>query len=346
MGRRTKTIFRLLIAVTLILFGMQLELPYFYTKPGSAIDLAPIIEVENGYRTEQGHLMMTTVSIDRTNVWDYLYAKVNSDIDLVKQEQVKAHGETDEEYFKRQRDNMVASQQKAIVVAFRKAGVPIDIEEQGAIIRFFIEGMPAEKVLKSGDRITAIEDKAIRTSDQVIQAFKGKKSGDIVPMTVIRDKETLHVEVEVVPFPEQYQTTPGEVRVGIGILSPETKLEIKTSKEVKFHTQDIGGPSAGLMFTLEMINQLTPEDITKGHKIAGTGTMDLDGKVGPIGGARHKVVAAAEEGAEIFFAPNSGSPISNYEEALQSATKKGLKIKVVPVSTIDDALDYLSQLPR
>lgn len=341
MKKRTKLAFQALVLVTLISVGSWIELPYFYQTPGSAIELAPIVSVAGGYHEEKGALMMTTVSLNRTNVWEYLYANVNPQMELLEVKQVKAHNETDEQYFQRQKVNMVRSQQKAIKVAFEKAHIPIQIKEEGAMVQFFIAGMTAEKVLEPGDTIIAVDQQPIYTSEALTKTLNAKKAGEKANLTVMRDTKTLELDIELVLFPEQYQTT-GEKRAGIGILSPETKLTITPSKEVTFSTEDIGGPSAGLMFTLELINQLTEQDITNGRRIAGTGTMELDGSVGPIGGAKHKVIAADRAGAQVFFAPDDGTPTSNYQEALKSATDKGLKIEVVPITSIQDALDYLN----
>ncbi|MDN5312485.1 MAG: Lon-like protease, partial [Thermoanaerobacteraceae bacterium] len=106
---------------------------------------------------------------------------------------------------------------------------------------------------------------------------------------------------------------------------------------IKIDTGEIGGPSAGSMFALEILNQLSPEDLTKGKKIAGTGTISLNGDIGEIGGIQQKVVAAHRDGAEIFFAPEK-----NAKDAMEAAKKLG--IKVVSVKKLDDILDYLSKL--
>ena len=142
-------------------------------------------------------------------------------------------------------------------------------------------------------------------------------------------------------------------RAGLGVQFEEDK-KLTTDPEVEFLTSNIGGPSAGLMFTLEIMNQLMDEDLTKGYNIAGTGEMLEDGTVGRIGGADFKVIAAARKGVEIFFAPDddlpeevrSGKPgiTTNYEEAVKMAEKIGTKMKIVPVRTVDDALDYLASL--
>ena len=144
-----------------------------------------------------------------------------------------------------------------------------------------------------------------------------------------------------------------EGRVGIGITYSESK-SIKTDPKVTVKTEDIGGPSAGLMFTLELLNQLIDEDITKGYQIAGTGEMLEDGTVGRIGGIEKKVVSADKEGIDIFFAPDdtiteamleyNPSITSNYEVAVQTAAAIDSDMKIVPVKTIDDALNYLNNL--
>ncbi|HBI05097.1 MAG TPA: peptidase, partial [Paenibacillaceae bacterium] len=113
--------------------------------------------------------------------------------------------------------------------------------------------------------------------------------------------------------------------------------------------EKIGGPSAGLMFTLEIMNQVSKTDLTKGYRIAGTGEMLPDGTVGRIGGIEHKIIAAAEEGVDIFFAPNDHLPLgvknrTNYEEAVETAKKINTNMKIVPVSTVDDAIKYLETL--
>ena len=122
---------------------------------------------------------------------------------------------------------------------------------------------------------------------------------------------------------------------------------------IDFSTEGVGGPSAGLMFTLDIYDQLVGTDLRKGRIIAGTGTIEADGSVGDIGGAGLKVVSAAESGAEIFFVPNN--PVdeatlkanpdaqTNYQEALAAAKKIGTKMKIVPVTTAQEAIDYLKK---
>ena len=133
-------------------------------------------------------------------------------------------------------------------------------------------------------------------------------------------------------------------RVGIGV-SLFTDRHVKVSPSVKVDIENIGGPSAGLMMSLEIYNQLTKEDETHGYAIAGTGTIDADGTVGPIGGIDQKVVAADKAGKDIFFAPNDkGDPNSDYKNAVKTAKDIKSDMKIVPVDTMQDALNYLNKL--
>ena len=148
---------------------------------------------------------------------------------------------------------------------------------------------------------------------------------------------------------------PTDKKAGIGIgLTDHT--EIDSSIPVSIEAGDIGGPSAGLMFTLQTYEQLSHKDLRKGHEIAGTGTMNSQGIVGRIGGIDKKVVTASENGAEIFFAPDDEITSemkkvepkikSNYQEAQEAAKKIGTKMKIVPVKTVQDALNYLEKLKQ
>ncbi|WVE35935.1 S16 family serine protease, partial [Priestia megaterium] len=133
-------------------------------------------------------------------------------------------------------------------------------------------------------------------------------------------------------------------RVGLGI-ALETNQELEVKPGIHIDTEKIGGPSAGLMFSLEIYNQLVKEDMTKGHRVAGTGTINDKGEVGPIGGISQKIVAADKEGAEIFFAPNEkGAAGSNYREAVKTAKKINSDMKIVPVDSFSDAVTYLEKL--
>ncbi len=129
---------------------------------------------------------------------------------------------------------------------------------------------------------------------------------------------------------------------------PVTDREVTFEPETNIEAGAIGGPSAGLMFSLEIYNQLTEGDITKGLNIAGSGSIDEDGNIGRIGGIKQKVVAAENSGIDVFFAPDDDlGEISNYEEAMEAAEDINAEMEVVAVKTFDDAITFLeSYEPR
>jgi PDZ domain-containing protein len=319
---------------------MYLPTPYYVTRPGSAIELAPMIEVEGGKKDEAGAFMLTTVRFGEANPFWYLYAKLSPDAELIDKEQVLNHGETNEEFNQRELAVMENSQKIAEAVAFQLAGYDVKIEKQGVWVMGTLENMPAKNVLQVGDVITAVDGKKTPETKDLLHYFAKKRAGDTVEVTILRDGKTVKKKLTLAKLPDS--AVPG-----IGI-RPDNKLRIVVPKKVTIASRGIGGPSAGLMMTLEMYDQLNKEiDLTRGYRVAGTGTISADGTVGRIGGINHKVIAADQAGAEIFFAPDDQTEglVSNYQEALETAKRIGTSMRVVPVKTVNDALAFLKALP-
>lgn len=330
--------------ILFILLAINIQVPYYINQPGSAVPLAPMIKVEGGLNDEKGSFRLTTVRTGPTNVAGYLYAMLDRNADLVEASLVHSPHESDEQYLQRQIEIMKASQDTAKIVAFQKSGFDIKLSNNGAIIMQLIPGYPAEKVLQIGDIVTAVDGKKIYTAADLIESLKGRKVNDQVVITYMRGQQVQNAELKLQPLPVEDEE--GLKKPGIGVASPITNRVFELPKKVNVQSENIGGPSAGLMFTLEIINQLTEGDLTKGYNIAGTGTINEDGAIGRIGGIQHKIVAAYREGVEIFFAPaeKDEDGVSNYDEALKKADQMDIKMKIVPVLTIDDALQYLERL--
>ncbi|PLT34550.1 hypothetical protein CUU64_08780 [Bacillus sp. V5-8f] len=304
-----------------------------------AKELEPIIEVEGG-DDASGSFMLTTVRMGRANIYSYIAAKVSKYQELYPENAIKSENESDEEYNVRQLHMMDHSKNSAIKVAYEKAGKPISFEYLGVYVLNTLEGMPAYGKLKPGDQITKVDQIDIKSAKQFMDYVGNKKPGEKVELTFKRDSTTKRVTLPLQSFQADQK------RAGIGISLDDDKKPI-TEPAVKVNTEQIGGPSAGLMFTLEIYNQLTEGDMTKGYQIAGTGTMSETGEVGPIGGIQQKIVAAAQSGAQIFFAPNEkGNKNSNYRQALVTAKDIKTDMKIVPVDTLEDALTYLRSLKQ
>lgn len=338
--RIKRRIYVLFIFLLFIIALFYIKLPYYVTYPGEAEPLDEMITVEDGHK-EKGDFMLTTIRLGKASVIQYIIAHFNKYHMIYSEHHIKHDWESDRDYDHRQLKIMENSQQTATIVAFQLANEPIEVRNEGVIVSGTIKEMPAAKKLQVGDVIIAVDDKKIDEAKELLDYLKDKKGGDVVQLTIERNNKKRKISLPIEKFPQKYVANKDDPRYGIGIVGPVTKTVVHTEKKVTFDTDNIGGPSAGLMFTLEIYSQLTDKDITKGYKIAGTGEIFEDGKVGAIGGIAQKVVAAHKAGADIFFAPVSGN---NYEDAKEAAKDIHTKMKIVPLNHVNEALDYLDKL--
>lgn len=323
-------------AVIILLLSSFYYLPYYVSKPGLAKELEPIVKVENGFK-EEGRFMLTTVRMGKANVYSYVIAKLNPYQEIYKMNEIRRENETDEEYNVRQLHLMATSKQSAIETAYKKANIPIQYKYNGIFVLNVKPRMPADGKLKAGDRIFKVDGKEFESSEQFIQYVSEKNEGDQVIFTIKRQDKTSEVKISL----QKLQET-GKVGVGIALVDDK---QIIVSPNVTINSEDIGGPSAGFMFSLEIYNQLVEEDLTRGYQIAGTGTIDSNGNIGRIGGIEQKIVAADKAGAEIFFAPHeNGANDSNYSAAVKTANDIGSDMKIIPVDTFDEAIEFLTKL--
>ncbi|MGR3763748.1 SepM family pheromone-processing serine protease [Rossellomorea sp. NS-SX7] len=346
---KNRTLIRILVLMTVFIVATSFYyLPYYVTKPGSAHELDPIVKVKDGY-DDEGEFMLTTVRMGKANIYAYLIASIKKYEFIYPVEEIRNPHESDEEYNIRQLQLMENSQNYAIEVAYKAANKPFHYNYKGIYVLNVYPSMPAEDILKPGDRITAIDEQEFESSEEFIQYVGKKKKGDKVTIKFIRDDEEMSETLLLKEFPDMPD------KIGLGISLSDDK-EIVTDPEVSLQTDEIGGPSAGLMFSLEIYNQLTEYDLTKGYQIAGTGTISENGEVGRIGGIEQKIIAADKAGAAYFLAPNDtiSEEIqeklpeleSNYSAAKKTAEDIGTDMKIIPVKTFDDAITFLHSLPE
>lgn len=342
--RSNKSIVKWIVLFSLLIAVNFIQLPYYFTVPGDAKVLGEVIEVEdrNDY---EGSLMLTTIRMGKANTVNYVWSLISDKRELLPEEQIRPEGETDEQYNHRQMMMMTSSQDLAILVAYDYAGKEAYFENYGVLVTTIIPDMDAEDKLEIGDRIIQIDGREVLEINTLFSMLGEYDVGEDVDITFERDGEVETSTITVELFPEAIN--PEGDRGGIGIANPVTDRQLIFNPDVEINTEQIGGPSAGLMFSLEIYNQLTEEDMTRGYDIAGTGTIDEDGNVGRIGGVKQKVYAADEVGADIFFAPNEeGAEGSNYQDALTTAESIGTDMKIVPVNTFSDALAYLETISQ
>lgn len=310
----------------LVVAAWNIEIPYLAYSAGPVSDALDSVRAEGvEVYTPQGDLLMLTIVSQNVNLLEAALAGFDPAIDLVRKEAVRRVGESDEEYRSRVLQQMDDSNFRSVFAALRHLGfemIPIEV-----VINEFVEGVPASEVLHLGDTIVAVDGVGVSSIAEIGPVVQGRGVGSTLEITVIRDGDQLDLTVELA----ERSDTPGVAMIGV-ILGEITEPPFP----VGIRTGDVGGPSAGMMHALAIIDTLTESDITKGHVIAGTGTIGVDGTVGAIGGVRQKVVAAEAAGASHILVP-----MDNYQTAL---TAQRNFIEIVPVATLDDALDFLDKL--
>lgn len=317
-------------------------------KPGNSYEVDRFVTVQNGDINDKGSFSLMTVAMAPATPLTYAIAHFKKYEEIMDLNLVRHTGEDEEEYNLRQKTLMTDSQFNAIYVAFKKGGLPYTVEYNGIKVLNVLSKGAADGKLEPGDKIVEMDGQIVKKAEDLTAILNTKKENDKVKLVINRNDKLLDctITLKIIPGDEK--------RIGLGISYSEIK-SIKTDQKVKINTEDIGGPSAGLLLTLEILNQLMDEDLTKGYTIAGTGEMHEDGTVGRIGGIEKKVVAADEDGMEIFFAPDDEitkemrkldpTIVSNYEAAVKTAKEIDTDMKIVPVKTVDDALLYLEKLP-
>jgi PDZ domain-containing protein len=265
------------------------------------------------------------------NVWQFVAAQFESDTEVLK-DSVATGGLSPSELQQQGRDQMDEAKLSATKVALEAAGynVPATIVVSG-----FAKGLPAEKVLHIGDVIVTADGHPIRGDTDLRHAIAQHKVGDAVTLEIVRGGTHATVRVPVA------NSDNGKV-IGVEIL-PRFKFPI----QITVDTAGIEGPSGGHAMTLAILDDLTPGNLTGGLRVAVTGTIDPDGNVGEIGGIEQKAVAARAAHVHLFIVPkcspdDSPEQFANCNDDLRRATRRvGAKVKVVPVSTFDEALQVL-----
>lgn len=300
----------------------------FLYVPGPVRDAETLVEALDAKTySSEGSLFMTTVSVDTEVTFvEMVLAALDPEQDVVLREEV-TQGQSLRDLRIQQRAQMQASQNSATQVALGYLGLDRP-SGRGARIVATVPDSPAEENLRPRDVIVGIDGVPIDTTCDVGAVMADKAPGQRVTITYERGGESRRADVRLAE-------NPYESGAFLGVEMETVDFSFEPGIDVTFDTGRIAGPSAGLMLALALYDQLTPEDLTSGHTIAGTGTLQCDGGVGAIGGIQQKVAAARAKGAEIFLAPEL-----NAAEARRVAQD----IEIVAISTFGDALGFLDEL--
>jgi Lon-like protease len=336
-----------LVLVLLVCVAVFVPMPYVVMSPGVTENTLgsfgghPVITVK-GHKTypTSGHLDLTTVSVTSPNshprLPDLLRAWWSSTDIVLPRDVIYPPEESVATVNKQNQTAMLDSQTYAIAAGLKEAGINSIKVEVGGVTA----GAPADGVLRRGDLIVGINGTRVTTTQDAVDAISTLPPGSRVELQVERGSQPLRT----VPITtEASPSDPSRSRVGVELgvkFDPPFKVRIALG-------QDIGGPSAGLMFSLGVYDLITPGQLTGGRYVAGTGTIDPSGQVGPIGGIQQKIAGAYANGARLFLVP-----ADDCAEAGQSALVG--KIDLVKVSSVDDAVKALetfdkgdaSSLPR
>ena len=317
--------YKFLLVWGIIIFLFFYEFPFVIYTPGGIVNLESRIEVEDGYETE-GSLNMSYVSLVKGTLPMILLSYVIPNWDLIKSSEITIEDESVDELLEMEKLYMQSSIDNATILAYQTAEAEINITREVNNIIYISD--EAETNLEVYDEILQADGQNITTVDELKEIVNRKKEGDTIIFTVNRNGKERECQAKI------YDTSDG-LKVGISFL---TTYEYETDPKISVETKaSESGSSGGLMLTLAIYNALTPDDITKGRTIVGTGTISLDGTVGAIDGVKYKILGADKNDAEIFLCP-----MENYEEALRVKEEFDLDIKIHGVATFQEALEYLT----
>jgi Lon-like protease len=334
MTRRTVTLASAgFLVVLLSAIAALLPVPYVALSPGPTTNTLGVVGGTelihiDGHKTypDSGHLNLTTVSVlggpqQRMDLVTALRGWLDSTIAVIPEEQVYPKGTSAKEAEKESDDQMQESQDHATTAALRSLGIPV---KTSVAVAEVLPSSPSKGKLAVGDVIVSVDGQPVDGGTALRKAITSHASGDTLAFVV--DRGGKRVTTTVTTTSDQ-----GTTVVGIG-----TRDDADYPFTVRIGLKDVGGPSAGLMFALGIVDKLTPGSLTDGAFVAGTGEIDDNGKVGPIGGITQKMIAARRAGATVFLAPSG-----DCAEAI-TAVPKGLHL--VRVTSLDSALSALDTL--
>lgn len=316
-----KELIFLIIGVIVITY----ELPYFIYTGGGILDLEEKVYLKDS-DSIKGSYNLAYVREIRATIPNLLIGKImNWGIDKIDVQQIGENDDMDT-IWKRNRISLEQSISSAIISAYKQSGE--DILIKGEKYHIISIDSKAETTLKVGDIILKIENVPINNREDINDILKEQKESDIIHLTVLRDNKEIECTAKL-------YLNDNSLIMGIYMITT-FDYEIERVPEIKFSNKEAGA-SGGFMLSLSLYDKLTEGDLTKGRKIVGTGTIDADLNVGEIGGVKYKLKGAVKNKADIFFVPSG----DNYNEAIKEQKKHNYKIKIVEVSKLTDAINYL-----
>jgi len=332
--RRWLTSLGFVFAVLIITLGLVFRLPYYVMSPGSSRPTESLISV-SGAQTyvNGGEVDFLTVSLRQATPFEALAAWVNPDLDLASKEDILGKQSPDQNRELSLR-MMSESKDAAQYQALTRLGYPVESNGTGAVVASVVESGPSANLLVPGDVIVRANGQQISFSQQLVNVISANPPGATITLAV----EPFDSKLEGALPPREVQVAlgarEGDATKGfLGVSTFTRDLSFTFPVEVSIDSGRVGGPSAGLAFTLGILDVMTPDSLTGGLKVSVTGTIALDGSVGPIGGIHQKVMASRRAGVDLMLVPAS--------EIDEARTYAG-DLRVEPVETLTQALEVLT----
>jgi PDZ domain-containing protein len=324
----------LALVLGVVLVGFNFRLPYYAMAPGSAREVGPLIEAddETTIHDADGEVLLLTISLQQVHPIEAFVGWIRNDVDILPKDQVLPPETSDREYRQLNYQVMDESKQNAIVVALRRLGYEVKEKGEGALVEKVLPQFPAQGRLQPGDVIKAIDGRPIALVSDATAIISAHQPGDVLTVDVVQPdgSEPRQLTVPVAADPEQGG------RTVLGVFLRSFRRDFDVPFDVRIESGNIGGPSAGLAFTLGVIDSLTPGELTGGNKVAATGTIEIDGRIGDVGGVAQKTSVVNSSGVDVFLVP-----AGEYEVAKKHAAKD---VTVIKVTTLQEALDALGSV--
>ncbi len=321
-------------AAGLVLIGIAAALfivpsSSYLLLPDEARAVEPLVEIEGEKPIRDGGgIFFVAVDIRKASLIESVFPGMHEGSTLVPEDELLPPGVDEDARRQGELRAMARSQQVAAAVALRRLGYPVKTKNMGVLVDALVADSPAVGKLRPNDIIAAVDGKPTQTRADLLRLVGAHQPGEEVKVTVKRGASRETVTIRTAADPER----PKRAVIGVFV---EQAASIELPLEVKIDIGNVGGPSAGLAFALDVMEELGT-DVDGGRKIAVTGEIALDGTVGPVGGIKQKTIAVRRSGIDVFLVPAG----DNAREAQRHAG--GLRI--VPVKSFQQALRSLETL--
>ena len=332
--RRWLTSIGFLLAIVVITLGLVVRLPYYVMSPGSSRPTESLISVSGAQTYETGGAVdFLTVSLRQATPIEAFAAWVNPDLDLTPEEDILGKQTPDQNRdlnLRMMSDSKDAAQYQALT----RLGYIVESKGTGAVIASVVDSGPSVNALVPGDVIVRVNGQQISFSQELIDVISATAPGttitlDVEPFDSTIDGARPAREVQIVLGARESDPTKGF----LGVSTFTRDLSFKYPVQISIDSGRVGGPSAGLAFTLGILDVMTPGSLTGGLKVSATGTMAIDGTVGPIGGIHQKVMASRRAGVDLMLVPAS---------EVDEARKYAGDLRIEPVESLTQALEVLT----